>query len=114
MKLELMQDRRQSFELSDDEYYLSVSHLLEIARDLPELFEKAEIEQKRILLKTIVSNFSLDGDLLRWKYKKPFDTMALCSQNSNWFTMIEEVMPIIRSGNQNEASQREPDLAQLF
>ena len=42
MKLELMQDRRQSFELSDDEYYLSVSHLLEIARDLPELFEKAE------------------------------------------------------------------------
>lgn len=86
--LKLLQERRESLELSDYEYYMSVSHLLKLARDLPELFEKAEIEQKRILLKMIVSNFSLDGDLLRWKYKKPFDLMASCAKMNSWLRQL--------------------------
>ena len=86
--LKLKQEARQSLELSDNDYYLSVSHLLKLAKDLPNLFEKAEIQDKRKLLKMVVSNLELDGDLLRWKYKKPFDTMAFCVENSTWLRQL--------------------------
>jgi site-specific DNA recombinase len=87
-KLKLKQETRESLELSDDQYYLSASHLLKLAKDLPELFEKAEIQKKRTLMKIIVSNLELDGDLLRWKYKKPFNMMALCNKSSNWLPRL--------------------------
>lgn len=86
-KLKLKQEARESLELSDDQYYLSVSHLLKLAKDLPELFEKAEIQKKRMLLKMIVSNFSLDGDQLRWKLKEPFKMMVLCSEMNSWLSL---------------------------
>lgn len=87
-QLKIRQERRESLELSDDEYYLSVDHLLKLAKDLPILFEKAEIQKKRMLLKMIVSNLSLDGDLLRWKYKKPFDLMASCNEMNSWLRQL--------------------------
>ena len=87
-KLKLKQEARESLELSDDEYYLSVSHLLKLAKDLPNLFEKAEIQKKRTLLKMVVSNLELDGDLLRWKYKKPFEMMAYCNEINSWLRQL--------------------------
>jgi hypothetical protein len=35
----------------------------------------------------IVSNLELDSDLLRYKYKKPFDMMAFCNETSNWLAL---------------------------
>ena len=35
----------------------------------------------------IVSNLELDSDLLRYKYKKPFDMMAFCNETSNWLPL---------------------------
>lgn len=86
--LKLKQEQRESLELFDDEYYASVSHLLKLARDMPELFKKADQEQKRSLLNLVVSNLELDGDLLGWKYKKPFEMMAFCSENSSWLRQL--------------------------
>ena len=95
-QLKIKEESRKSLELCDDEYYTSASHLLNLAKDLPRLFTEAEIEEKRTILKTIVSNLELDGDLLRWNYKKPFDTMALCNENSIWLSTIEEVITVIK------------------
>jgi len=53
------------------------------------LFQKANIEQKRSLLQIVLSNFSLDGDQLRWNLKEPFETMVLYSENSSWLTFAE-------------------------
>lgn len=97
IQAKLKQEDLKRFELSDEDYYLSVSHLLKLGRDIQKLFAKADIDQKRLLLKTIGSNFSLDGDLLGWKYKKPFDLMASCSNSSNWLTTIEEVITLIKA-----------------
>jgi hypothetical protein len=37
----------------------------------------------------IVSNLELDSDLLRYKYKKPFDMMAFCNETSNWLALAD-------------------------
>ncbi len=88
-KQKILQYRRENLELVDDEYYATVSHLLKLAKDAPILFEKADIQQKRKMIKTVLSNFTLDGDQLGWKYKKPFDTMAFCAENSNWLRRLD-------------------------
>lgn len=80
-KQDILKDKRKRFEQIDDEYYASVLHLLKLAKDAPKLFQSASIEQKRILRKTLGSNFSLNGDLLRLKLKEPFEIMVLCNKN---------------------------------
>jgi site-specific DNA recombinase len=87
-KQKLLQEKRERLELIDDTYYASSLHLLDLAKNAPVLFQKASIEQKRKLLKTVGSNFLLDGDQLRWKTKEPFKTMVLCNKKSTWLRLL--------------------------
>jgi len=90
------QYQRDNIELVDDQYFATVSHLLKLAKDAPTHFENAKIEEKREILKTLLSNFTLNGNQLRWEYKKPFDTMAFCTKNSDWLPTIEAVITAIK------------------
>lgn len=87
VKAKLKQEQRESLELANDEYYGTVSHLLRLAHNAENLFQKANHEQKRAILNIVVSNLELDGDLLRWKYKKPFEMMAFCSESNSWLRL---------------------------
>lgn len=87
-KIKLKEEQRESLELTNDEYYGTVSHLLSLSHNSQNLFKKANHEQKRSILNLIVSNLELDGDLLRWKYKKPFETMAFCAESNSWLRQL--------------------------
>lgn len=84
-----LQNKRVNIDKVEYDYYGTVNHLLSIAKDAPRLFERANIEQKRALLNLTLSNLQLDGEQLRWELKKPFDTMAFCSENSNWLRRLD-------------------------
>lgn len=84
-----LQNKRSNIEQIDDEYYGTVTHLLKLAKSAPKLFQKADIEQKRSLISMVLSNLQLDGDLLLWELKKPFDTMAFCSVSGNWLRRLD-------------------------
>jgi site-specific DNA recombinase len=84
-----LQNKRINIEQIDDEYYGTVTHLLKLSKTAPKLFQRADIEQKRSLINMVLSNLKLDGELLRWELKKPFDTMAFCSENSNWLRRLD-------------------------
>jgi hypothetical protein len=68
---------------------------LNLANSIEDLFLKANREQKRSILNLIISNLQLDGNLLRWKYKKPFEMMAFCSKNSTWLRIMDEVRTLL-------------------
>ena len=84
-----LQNKRLNIEQVEDEYYGTVSHLLRLARDAPALFSKANNEQKRSMINLVLSNLQLDGDQLRWEYKKPFDTMAFCHEMNSWLRRLD-------------------------
>jgi DNA invertase Pin-like site-specific DNA recombinase len=83
------QNKRINIEQIEDDYYGTVSHLLRLSKNAVKLFEAGDHEQKRTVISIVLSNLELDGDLLRYKYKKPFDTMAFCSKNSNWLGRLD-------------------------
>lgn len=84
-----LQFKREKIELVDDDYFATISHLLTVGKDAKKLFIKADIQQKRELLKLVLSNFQLDSEQLRWKLKEPFKTMALCNKNQTWLRRLD-------------------------
>ena len=93
-------NRRESIELMSKNDFSGISSLLELSRDTPDLFKNAEIEDKRVLLNSVLSNLELNDDLLRWKLKEPYDCMALCNENGNWLGRRDSNprMPVPKTG----------------
>lgn len=84
-----LQNNRLNIELIEDDYYGTVNHLLSLSKNATSLFKRADIVQKRSLINIVLSNLRLDGDLLLWELKKPFDTMAFCGENANWLRGLD-------------------------
>ena len=73
-----------TFELSANTHLETISHLLELSKNAYNLFEAGDYEEKRKLVKILLSNLELKDDQLGWKLKKPFNLMAFCNNNSSW------------------------------
>ena len=78
-----------TFKLTGNNRYETVSHLLEVSRNAHKMFSKLDYLGKRKLLKKVLSNSELSGDLLLLKMKKPYELMALCNENSTWQGHVE-------------------------
>lgn len=78
-----------TIELSENNRYETVSHLLEVSKNAHKVFEKLDYLGKRKLLKKVLSNSKLSGDLLLLKMKKPYELMAFCNENSTWQGHVE-------------------------
>jgi hypothetical protein len=98
-----LQNKRINIEQVDDDYYGTVTHLLNMARNAPTIFENSNVEEKRSLIDLVLSNLELKDKELRWELKKPFDTMAFCNENSNWLGMRDSNP---RSWDQNPVPYR--------
>ena len=79
-----LKDHLQNIELFDSNRIDEYAHLLGMANKAQDLFKYGNIQQKRDIINLVLSNLLLDNEQLGWKYKKPFDLMALCNETSNW------------------------------
>lgn len=78
-----------TFETSNNSRLETVSHLLELSRNAHNLFKSGDYNQKRKLVKMLLSNLELKDKQLRWQLKKPFEMMAFCNNNSTWQGHVE-------------------------
>lgn len=69
---------------AEDTYYLSAKYLLELAQKAHQLFEVAEIDERRQLIKLVLSNLRLEGRKLRYEAIKPFKTILDFSDCQQW------------------------------
>ncbi len=77
--------RIQNIELYEENEYGTKLHLLKLAHEAPNLFEKANFEQKRSLINKVLSNLFLDAKQLRSEFKYPFDVIAKCNETEMWY-----------------------------
>ena len=74
-----------SIDRANKEYYDNAIRVMELVRNAPLLFRKiTNPEEKRQILNMLFQNLELEGDQLRWKYKKPFNSMASYKNDSSW------------------------------
>lgn len=69
---------------ADDQYFVSAKYILELSKRARELFESSKIEQRRQIIKLVLSNLALVGKKLRYEAVKPFDTILNCADGQRW------------------------------
>ena len=74
---------------TDEQYYITVSYLLEIAAHGKELFKHASPNEKRELIGLLGSNLLLDGKMVQITLYKPFSTLASCLDGSIWLRGLD-------------------------
>jgi site-specific DNA recombinase len=83
-KIEEIDNRLANLQKAEDNYYLNVNYLLQLANKAYNLFVSSEIEEKRQLLKLLLQNPTLDGKKVRFTLLKPFDTILNYADSQLW------------------------------
>ena len=76
--------RLEQLQEAEDNYYITAKYVLEIVNRAYELFESSEVEEKRQLIKLLLSNLMMEGGNIVWEMQKPFDLFLNASDDINW------------------------------
>ena len=76
--------RLEQLQEADDNYYITAKHLLELSSQAYQLFMSSEVEEKRQLIKLVLSNLRLTAEKLDYELISPFDVIAKCSEEQVW------------------------------
>ena len=68
----------------DNNYFLMSKHVLELTSKAYELFESSEVEERRQLIKIILSNLKVDGKNIVYDVEKPFDMIMKSNDCQLW------------------------------
>ena len=82
-----LKDKLNAVDGADDKFYKMIEYFIEIGQNAPLLLESSEMEERRLLINLVLQNLTLNGDQLRWEYKKPFDILYQTAQSQNWLGM---------------------------
>ena len=69
---------------ADDNYYITARYLLELANRAYELFKSSEVEERRQLIKLVLSNLRVEDKIVRYDAIKPFDTILNYAERQAW------------------------------
>lgn len=76
--------RRAMLQEAQDNYYISAKYLLELANRAYELFKSSEVEERRQLIKLVLSNLRVEDKIVRYEAVKPFDTILNFADCQAW------------------------------
>lgn len=69
---------------AEDNYVITSKYLLDLASRAYELFIGSEVEEKRQLIKLVLSNLRIEGEKLLWELHPPLNLIAKCSEDLLW------------------------------
>jgi len=69
---------------ADDNYYITTKYLLDLSTRAYDLFISSEVEEKRQLIKLILSNVVITDEKLDYTLQTPFDLIIKCSDDQLW------------------------------
>lgn len=83
-KLDDIKNRLDSLDKAQDNYYKTSVYTLALCQDAYKLFIGSEVEEKRQLIKLVLSNLKIDGEKIVYEAQKPFDVILKCSDDLLW------------------------------
>ena len=69
---------------AEDNYYITAKYVLEIINRAYELFISSEVEEKRQLIKLVLSNLRMEDENIVWDVQKPFDLFLNATDCQLW------------------------------
>ena len=74
---------------AEDNYYITAKHLLNLSNRAYELFKSSEVEEKRQLMKLVLSNLRIENEKVLYDVQKPFDLIVECHDSNLWRGLID-------------------------
>lgn len=59
---------------------------------ISDLMKQASPDKKNMLLKKLLTNYVLDGDVLRYEIQEPFDKLLSCTNYKKWKDRIWKIL----------------------
>lgn len=76
--------RLTGLQAAEKDYYITAKYVLDLANRAYDLFESSEVEERRQLIKLVLSNLRIEGENVLWELQKPFDLISNCSDRQQW------------------------------
>jgi site-specific DNA recombinase len=76
--------RLEQLQEAEDNYYTTAKHVLELTNRAYDLFVSSEVEEKRQLIKLILSNLRIEGKNMLYDVQKPFDLILKTADSKLW------------------------------
>lgn len=72
---------------ADENYYVTVSYLLELVSRAYDLFMSSDVEQKRRLMSFLFTNLKMEGSKLSYSLKTPFHLLPNLANRQEWWVI---------------------------
>jgi len=76
--------RLEKLQAAEDNYYITAKYLLDLSNRAFELFKSSEVEERRLLVKLVLSNLRVDGEKVLYDVNKPFNIIVDCHDRQSW------------------------------
>ena len=76
--------RLEQLKEAEDNYFITAKYVLELVNRAYDLFVSSEVEEKRQLIKLILSNLRIEGERVVWDVCKPFDLFLNVTDSPGW------------------------------
>lgn len=74
---------------AEDNYYVTAKYILELSNRAYDLFKSSEVEQKRQLIKLVLSNLRIEGENMLYEAQKPFDMLLKNADCVSWRPTVD-------------------------
>ena len=75
-ELNNIEDKLKSVDETDKDFYVTAGYIVQLAKHSDELFRCSEYEERRLLIKTVLTNVTWDSEKLSYDYLEPFNLLA--------------------------------------
>jgi site-specific DNA recombinase len=76
--------RLTGLQAAEQDYYVTAKYVLDLSNRAYELFESSEVEERRQLIKLVLSNLRIEGENVLWELHKPFDLIVNATDSNRW------------------------------
>ncbi len=76
--------RLERLDEAESNYYITAKYVLDLTNKAYDYFMSSEVEERRQLIKLVLSNLRIEDKKVLWDVQKPFDLIANCSDRIEW------------------------------
>jgi len=77
-------DRLERLQDAEDNYYITAKQIFKLVNRAYELFESSEVDERRQLIKLILSNVMVEDEKVLYDAQKPFDLILEANHCKSW------------------------------
>lgn len=74
---------------AEDNYYITAKYLVDLTQQAYELFKSSEVEERRQLIKLVLSNLKVEGKKVVYEAQKPFNMILDFTDRQAWLPRLD-------------------------